>query len=218
MFTYAILTAGGRGDRLLPLTDYIPKAMVEVKGVTLIAGLIRQLRPAVSQVVVTVGYKGDRLAKHVIDEGVSAIFETTGKSDCWWVFNTLMRYVDEPVIVLACDLVVELDLKFIYDAYVSTGSPICMMIPIAVPGEAAGHFIIGEGGKVSQFSRKKISNLLASGIYVLNPRRVNEVVKCAENVDQMWASLMQAGELFCSPTYVYNWYTIDTIEQLRQVK
>ena len=202
----------------MPLTQYVPKAMVEINGVSLISGLIRQLRPTVGNVSITVGYKGNELAKHVIEENVSAVYNTNNQGDCWWIFNTPMRFINEPVIVFVCDIIIDLDLNFIYNSYLSQRSPACMLIPIPVPENAGGHYIIGEGGFVQSFSRDCISDKLASGIFVVNPGRINQLLKNDEDTtDKLWNSLAGLKELRYSSNYQRRWGTVNTVEQLEAI-
>jgi CTP:phosphocholine cytidylyltransferase-like protein len=59
----AILLAAGMGTRLRPLTDDIPKALVEVAGESLFARRLRQLREAgIREISVVTGYKSEAFA------------------------------------------------------------------------------------------------------------------------------------------------------------
>lgn len=216
MFNYALITAAGRGSRLMPLTQYVPKAMVEINGVSLISGLIRQLKPAVKNIIVTAGYKGNDVAKHVFEENVSAVYNTNNQGDSWWLFNTPMQFINEPVIVFTCDLVVDLDLNFIYEHYISLGSPVCMLIPIVAPENVGGHFLVGEDNMVKSLSSDRVSNMLASGIFVINPCRVNALLTNGDTADKIWSVLTNLGELRYSPYYQRKWGTVNTVEQLEE--
>src|SRR5262245_10638064 len=103
MIKYALIMAAGRGMRMMPLTKDTSKAMITINNFPLIAHTIRQLIHVIPNVAITVGYKGSDLARFVIDEGSSMIFNTNGHGNAWWIFNTLMSHIDEPVLVLTCD-------------------------------------------------------------------------------------------------------------------
>src|SRR6202035_5224477 len=111
----------GRGQRMMPLTDVIPKPMAPYDGSTLIAKGIARLGWSIEHVHITVGYKKAMLAQHVIEHGASSVFNTEGKSNCWWIYNTLLRYLDEPLCVLTCDNVVDLDFDLLARDYFSLG-------------------------------------------------------------------------------------------------
>ena len=78
---HALIMAAGRGARLMPLTEIVPKAMVPYNGSTLIAIGIDKIRKHIPNIYITVGYKGAMLAKHVIEHNVSGIFNTEGRDN-----------------------------------------------------------------------------------------------------------------------------------------
>src|ERR1043166_3094265 len=106
---HAVIMAAGRGMRMMPLTDAIPKPMAPYNGSTLIARGISRLAHRLAHIHVTVGYKGAMLAQHVIEHGASTAFNTGEKSSGWGASNTLRAGGGEPVYVLTCDNVVDLD-------------------------------------------------------------------------------------------------------------
>ena len=60
--TRAMILAAGRGERLRPLTDSIPKPLVEAGGETLIERHIRALaRAGVAEIVVNLAWLGGRI-------------------------------------------------------------------------------------------------------------------------------------------------------------
>ena len=61
---HGIIMAAGRGMRMAPLTDAIPKPMAPYDGTTLIARGISRLAERLEHIHVTVGYKKAMLAQH----------------------------------------------------------------------------------------------------------------------------------------------------------
>jgi len=54
----AIILAGGRGKRLRPITDYIPKPLVCIKNIPIIEWQIKYLKKyGVNEVIICTGYK-----------------------------------------------------------------------------------------------------------------------------------------------------------------
>ncbi len=62
----AMILAAGRGERLRPVTDTTPKALVKVRGECLIDRHLRMLAKAsVKMVVINLGWFGEQIAAHV---------------------------------------------------------------------------------------------------------------------------------------------------------
>jgi len=215
---YALIMAAGRGERMLPLTDIVPKAMAPVNGSTLIARGLKYLHEKIDYIYVTVGYKGSMLASHVIENNVTGVFNTTGQDNAWWLFNTLMRELDEPVIVLTCDNVIELDFDLLTKEYFSKGCPPCMVVPVRpIPG-LEGDYIIHENNVVKRLSRHDVTDMYCSGIQIIHPKKVNALVPPATNFYQVWNALIAKDSLYCSNLYPSKWFAVDTLQQLSSYK
>ena len=70
--TQAVLLAGGRGARLRPLTDTVPKPMLEFHGRPFLAYLLEQLAAqSIERVMLLVGYRGAQIRAYVGEDTVS---------------------------------------------------------------------------------------------------------------------------------------------------
>ena len=210
--------AAGRGARLMPLTDIVPKAMVPYNGSTLIAIGIDKIRKHIPNIYITVGYKGAMLASHVIEHNVTAIFNTEGHDNAWWIFNTLMRNLDEPIFVLTCDNVTDLDFEMLSGEYYSFDSPACMVVPVKPVEGLEGDYIFHENNLVKKISRTEPADSYCSGIQVLNPYKINQLMEPVENFYDLWSRLIEKDQLYCSRTFPSKWFVVDTVEQLQRLK
>ncbi|MGI9248580.1 MAG: N-acetylmuramate alpha-1-phosphate uridylyltransferase MurU [Woeseiaceae bacterium] len=62
----AMILAAGRGERLRPLTDEIPKSLVEIRGQTLLERHLENIRGAgVKTVVINLGWLGEQIIERV---------------------------------------------------------------------------------------------------------------------------------------------------------
>lgn len=209
--------AAGRGMRMMPLTTNIPKPMAFFKDSTLIAHAISRIHNYIANIHITVGYKGADLARHVIEHDVSSVFNTEGKGNAWWIFNTLMKNLDEPVLVLTCDNVVELNLDLIDENYLSFHSPACMVVPVKPIEGLDGDFIFHNNNCVTELTRHQPSDIYCSGIQVLNPCRINKLCSPGDDFYSVWKQLIEQKQLYTSNVYPDKWYAVDTPEQLEQI-
>lgn len=207
--------AAGRGMRMAPLTDALPKPMAPFQGSTLIAQGIKGLLSRVPKIHITVGYKKAMLAQHVIELGVSSVLNTEGKGNCWWIYNTLLSELNEPIYVLTCDNVMKLNFDLLEKSYYDLGAPACMLVPVVpVPG-LAGDYIFHKGQTVTALDRNSPSDIYCSGMQVLNPARIRALAKESTDFYGLWNQLIAQGELKVSPIYPDRWITIDTMEHLK---
>lgn len=211
---HALIMAAGRGVRMMPLTAIIPKPMAPYLDSTLIANGIREIRKHVEVIHITVGYKGPKLAEHVIDLGVDCVYNTSGKGNSWWIYNTLLKYLNEPLFVLTCDNVVELDFEQLEREYVRHSEPACMLIPVApVPG-LEGDYIFQSNDVVTRLDRNAQSEMYCSGIQILNPAMINRITSPVEDFYLVWKQLIAERQVLCSSVYPKRWFAVDTIDQL----
>lgn len=215
---HALIMAAGRGRRLMPLTDNMPKAMVPYNGSTLIAIGIDKIRKHIPNIYITVGYKGAMLADHVIQHGVTGIFNTEGHDNAWWIFNTLMKHLNEPIFVLTCDNVTDLDFEILAEEYFSFDSPACMVVPVKPVEGLEGDYIFHGNNIVNKLSRYDPAPTYCSGIQVLNPYKINQLMEPVDNFYQLWNNLIEQNQLYCSKTLPTKWFVVDTVEQLERLK
>lgn len=213
---HALIMAAGRGRRMMPFTQALPKPMAPYQDTTLIGQGLVKLRRYIPNIHVTVGYKGPVLAQHLIEQGVTSVFNTDGRSNSWWIHNTLLSRLDEPIYVLTCDNVMELDFGFLERDYFDSGAPAGMLVPVRPVEGLEGDFIFRDGRHVTALDRHKPSDIYCSGIQVLNPGRVAKTTKEGEDFYSIWSQLISARQLLVSEVYPTNWYTVDTFADLER--
>ncbi len=211
---HAVIMAAGRGQRMMPATNSFPKPMAPYNGSTLIAQGIALIAQKVEAVHVTVGYKKAMLARHVIECGAHSVLNTDGESNSWWIYNTLLKHLDEPVCVLTCDNVVDIDFDLLEADYEKLDHPACMIVPVKpVPG-LDGDYIFHRDGVVTELNRAKESEIYCSGIQILNPYKVNQLTTGGGDFYSVWSQLMAREQLLVSSVYPKKWIGVDTMLHL----
>src|SRR5688572_12693661 len=85
----AVVLAAGTGSRLRPLTDSVPKCLLEVGGRSILDRLLADLAEAgVERAVIVTGYLGPKIAEHLrhtpppltVDFAQNAAYETTNNA------------------------------------------------------------------------------------------------------------------------------------------
>ena len=133
MITVAIL-AGGLATRLRPITETIPKALVEVAGKPFIVHQLGYLREqGISQVVLCVGYLGDMI-RDVVGSGASLGLKVIYSEDGPKLLGTggaLAKAVDllgDHFFVLYGDSFLPLNFSVVQSAYEKSKLPALMIV------------------------------------------------------------------------------------------
>ncbi len=124
----AMILAAGLGTRLRPLTNHIPKALIEVNGVTLLEMVIKRfIQAGFQDIIINVHY----LAQTIIDflkekdhfginitisHEVDLLLDTGGGlNKAAWFFDD-----DKPFLLHNVDILADFDLKELYDSHIKS--------------------------------------------------------------------------------------------------
>lgn len=170
----AMILAAGRGERMRPLTDRIPKPLVPVAGRPLIEHAIARLVQAgVRELVINLGYRGEQIREHLGDGeslGVRIAYSDEGDPPLetgGGVFRALELLGDEPFLLVNSDVYAE----FSFSGLVETaGSLVANDLAhlVFVPNPAhrpQGDFALREGRVLLDGEPR----LTFSGLSVLRP-------------------------------------------------
>ncbi len=116
MIKQAFILAGGRGERLRPLTDTIPKPLVTLNKLTLVEYWVEFFKKrGVTDLIISVGYLGDKIIEHVGDGskyGVQARYTTEDKPlGTAGALKLAENMLDEKFFMCNCDNMLEPDLN-----------------------------------------------------------------------------------------------------------
>jgi len=214
MINHVVILAAGRGIRLKPKTNKIPKAMVKVNNQTLILQGIKKIRKFIKNIHITVGYKGSMLAKHVIENKVNSVINTDKKGNAWWIFNFPFKYINEPVFVLTCDNITNINFNLLEKDYINKNKPPCLLVPVKPVKGLEGDYIHKKNNVVTKLSRKQKSDIYCSGIQIVNPYKINKILSETQNFNTVWRNLISKKKLIVSDILPQKWFTIDNVKQL----
>lgn len=166
----AMILAAGRGERMRPLTDKVPKPLLEIAGKALIIYQIEALASAgIEELVINTGHLGaqirDRLGSgetfgvriHYSDEGDEPL-ETAGG-----IIKVLALLGDAPFIVTNADIYTDFDYRSLPRQLDDDAHLVLVNNP---PHNPEGDFALVEGRVLQQAEQK----LTYSGIGLFQPR------------------------------------------------
>lgn len=175
----ALVVAGGRGTRLLPLTADIPKPMLPFCGAPFLAGLARRLGASgVRRLGLVVGSDPEPfvplvalLAPHGLE--VFVVPEPSPLDTAGGV-RAATRAIDEAVLVLNGDVLSDLDIAILADRHERTEAAATISLT-RVPDTSTFGVCVLEGERIVAFVEKPAPGTLAdhdtvnAGAYVLAP-------------------------------------------------
>jgi MurNAc alpha-1-phosphate uridylyltransferase len=145
----AMILAAGRGERLRPLTDEIPKPLIEVGGQSLLERHLDNVRSAgIETVVINLGWLGDKIVEHVGSGkryGLEVIYSQEGNNILetgGGIHKALPMLGSEPFLVVNADIYTDMPVPDVSLENEHLGH--LMMVP--TPGyRDRGDFNIEEG-------------------------------------------------------------------------
>ena len=177
----AVLMAGGRGERLRPLTDNLPKPLLPVGGKPIIDYNVDELeRCGVKNIFVTINYLGEQIEQHFADREGRASVTCVREPRRLGTMGSL-AYVEglrnDDVLLMNSDLLTTIDFEAFYLHHRSHGEGITMA---AVPYTVSVPFAIMhmEKDRVTGLEEKPTYNYFANaGVYLLRRSLLDRIVK-----------------------------------------
>lgn len=182
--TQAVILAGGLGTRLRPITELIPKPMIEINGKPFLEYQINQIRDSgIENIVLCVGYLGEIIQQHFGDgKNFGVKIKYSHERELLGTAGAIKKaesFIDSnPFIVLNGDCYNELSLTSIFSAHQNGNFPITMAIARATNPTEQELVEVGNG-VITQFLKRntpehskhlkeKSSYLINAGVYILD--------------------------------------------------
>ena len=81
-----------------------------------------------------------------------------------------------------------------------------------------GDYIFSNNERILKLSRSKKTKLYASGIQIINPKKINQMTNNCSSFRKLWEQLIKKKSLYVSNTYPGKWFAIDNIKNLKDIK
>lgn len=223
-FSFAVIMAGGEGMRLRPLTDKIPKPMVEIGGIPLLERQIQRLAmTGLQRVYLSVNYLGHMIESHFGDGREFGIeiryLREKEKLGTAGALSLLPEVPHGPIIVMNGDILTNSDFDSLYafhqahDAHITVAAvDYRVSIPYGV--------IHAEGPFVERLEEKPSQRFFCNaGIYAVSPQTL-ELLREAEHcnmTDVVETCLARNFPVAVFPVHEY-WSDIGTPDDLEKAR
>lgn len=220
---YALTIAGGRGERLKPLTDDLPKAMAPINGRPLIAYQADWLvRHGVTDIVFLCGWKGETIRDHFGDGRKFAFqahysFEDTplGRGGAVRKGFSLVPRAERQIVVLNGDIITDQDLGELIALHRRKRAMATMML---VPYQSQyGVVQVGEDDLVTEFVEKgRLPFWINAGIYVFDRAIESLLPETGDHETTTFPELARQRRLAALRSHA-TWLTVDSPKDIREV-
>ncbi len=219
-----VLLAGGRGRRLMPLTDTVPKPLLPVGDRPILQRLVESCRDhGFTRIALAVNYRADMVRAHFGDGarfGVSIEYleedEPRGTAGC---LSLLRERPDAPFFVLNGDLLTTVHLGHLLDFHVQHGAAATMCVREHETVVQYG-VVTFDGHRLVRLEEKpRRREFVNAGIYVLDPSVVEMVpARGVYDMTDALGALCEAGrEVAVFPIREY-WLDIGRHPDLEQAR
>ena len=210
----AIILAGGRGKRLRPITDYVPKPLIPIKNIPIIEWQIKYLKKfGISEVIICSGYKTEMIENYLNNKklGVKIIFsiETKPLGTGGAIKKAGKKIKDKSFVVINGDVITNIDLKKLLKKENSIA---------AIQLKTKFGILQTDEDKIIKFDEKKeITDLwMNAGIYHLNREIIKKLPDVGDIEKTLFPNLAQKEKLFTIKFRNTKWYSIDSFKDMEE--
>jgi dTDP-glucose pyrophosphorylase len=175
-----VIMAGGKGTRLLPLTNVIPKPLIPIGEKTIIEIIIDKFsNMGCRSFYISTGYKSDILKYYLDSIGypyqIEYFNETTPRGTIGSV-ALLKNRIDKPFFVSNCDILIDQDLSEVYNYHIKNKNDITTVVAIKSHKIPYGVVKTSENGLLESLEEKPdLTYMINTGIYILNPGLIDQI-------------------------------------------
>lgn len=176
-----VVMAGGKGERLKPITNVIPKPLIPIGDKTIIESILDRFETiGCFSFYLTVNYKAD-VIKYYFDniENKSYDIKYVKESKPLGTIGSLTllkKEIQSTFFVSNCDILIEQDFRDVYDYHVAEGNEITVVAALKHYSIPYGIIESGEHGILNKMDEKpNLTFMINSGVYILEPHLIEEI-------------------------------------------
>jgi NDP-sugar pyrophosphorylase family protein len=210
----AIILAGGRGKRLRPITDYVPKPLVPIKNIPIIEWQLKYLKKfGIDEVIICTGYKQEMIENHLNmkDIGIKIKFsiEKSPLGTGGAIKKAGKMIKEKSFFVINGDTITNIDLKKL----ASKKNAIA-----AIELRTKYGILETDGDKIIDFKEKKeISDTwMNAGIYHLQKEILNELPNKGDIEKTVFPDYAKKGILNTVKFKNAKWYSVDSFKDMEE--
>ena len=210
----AIILAGGRGKRLRPITDYVPKPLIPLKNIPIIEWQIKYLKKfGISEVIICSGYKTEMIENYLNNKklGIKVTFSRESKplGTGGAIKKVGKKIKDKSFLVINGDTITNIDLKKLIKKENSIAS---------IQLRTNFGILQTDENKIIKFIEKKeITDLwMNAGIYHLNKETIKELPNIGDIEKTLFPDYAKKEKLTAVKFTNSKWYSVDSFKDMEE--
>jgi NDP-sugar pyrophosphorylase family protein len=209
-----IILAGGKGKRLRPITDYVPKPLIPIKNISIIEWQIKYLKKfGISEIIICSGYKTKMIENYLNNKklGIKITFSVEDKplGTGGAIKKAGKKIKDKSFLVINGDIITNIDLKKLIKKNNAIAS---------IQLKTKFGILQTDGNKIIKFDEKKeIENLwMNAGIYHLNKETLKELPTVGDIEKTLFPDYAKKEKLTTIKFTNSKWYSIDSFKDMEE--
>ena len=221
---WAVIMAGGRGSRLLPLTDKIPKPMLSVAGRPILERVVLHIMSfGIRRFFLAINYLGHVIEQHFGDgRELGCQIEYLRENaplGTGGALSLLPERPSTPLLVMNGDLVTQANLGAMLDFHQSGGQVGTMGVRRYVHTVPFG-CVHMQGDQITRCEEKpRLTRAINTGIYVLEPKLLDHIPKDRDfGLPTLFDEAVARNELVRAYQFDDDWIDVGLKEELARAQ
>lgn len=207
-----VIMAGGKGTRLKPITNVIPKPLVPIGDKTILETILDQFEEiGCTKFYMSVNYKADIIKYYLcqLDHKYDVEFFQEDKPlGTIGSVSLLKGKITTPFFVSNCDSINEQDYRDVYDYHVNNHNDLTIVTMVKTFMIPYGVIETGEDGLMVALSEKpELTYQVNTGVYILNPSCIDEIPEGEFfHITHLMEKIKaRGGRVGCFPVSEHSW-------------
>ena len=210
-----VIMAGGKGIRLQPLTNIIPKPLIPIGEKTIVETILDQFESiGCDQFYMSVNYKSEVLEyyfDHLTRKYDITFFKEDKPLGTIGSVTLLKNKISTPFFVSNCDILIDQDFTEVYDYHAANKNDLTIITSVKSYQIPYGVIQTGEDGIMEGLSEKpEMTYMINTGVYIIQPELIKEIPEnqffhITELMDKV---KQRGGKIGCFPVSEKSWMDI----------
>lgn len=208
-----VIMAGGKGTRLKPITNVIPKPLIPVGDKTILEEIMNQFETIGCQkFYMSINYKSDMMRFYLdqLDHHYNIdFFEEPKPLGTIGSVSMLKGKISTPFFVSNCDIIIDQDLRDVYEYHLNNRNDLTIVTAVKSFKIPYGVIETGEDGLMTGLQEKpEQTYMINTGVYILNPELIDEIPEGQFfHITHLMDNIKtRGGRVGCFPVSEHSWH------------